>query len=113
MLFSVKELIIPYLKEIKKGVTNPKNKTLAGIIESNLDEIILPFSEHISAKISKLTPMELTVANLVKRGKATKEIADLLNLSPKTVDSHRENIREKLGIKNQKINLRNHLLSSQ
>jgi len=112
VLFSVKELIIPYLKEIRKSGPYPRHRMLLGIIESNLNEIISPFSERISAKISKFTPTEVTVANLVKRGKSTKEIAELLNLSPKTVDSHREHIRKKLGINNQKINLRTHLLST-
>ncbi|MFC2027719.1 LuxR C-terminal-related transcriptional regulator [Chloroflexota bacterium] len=112
VLFSVKELIVPYLEKIRKSESDPQNKILVDIIESNLDEIISPFAEHISAKLSSLTPTEITVANLVQQGKTTKEISDVLNLSPKTIDTHREHIRKKLGIKNREINLQSYLLSS-
>lgn len=112
VLFSVEELTMPYIKEMKNTRLSSRQKTLMDIMESNLKEIISPFSERISEKISKLTPMEIQVANLVKQGQATKEIADLLYLSTKTIDCHRENIRKKIGIKNKKINLRTYLLSS-
>jgi len=112
VLFSVNELIMPYMEELKKDEKGSRQETLMGILESNLKEIVSPFSERISTKISKFTPMEIQVANLVKQGKTTKEIAELLYLSPKTIDCHRENIRKKIGIKNKKINLRSHLLST-
>jgi len=112
VLFSVEELTMPYIKEMKNTRLSSRQKTFMDIMESNLKEIISPFSERISEKISKLTPTEIQVANLVKQGQATKEIADLLYLSTKTIDCHRENIRKKIGIKNKKINLRTYLLSS-
>lgn len=47
-----------------------------------------------------LSVREREVLQLVAEGHTTKEIARVLKLSPKTVDSHREHIMEKLGIRN-------------
>ncbi|MBN1817060.1 MAG: response regulator transcription factor [Sedimentisphaerales bacterium] len=47
-----------------------------------------------------LSSREMEVLQLVAEGRTTKEIAKTLNLSVKTVDSHREHIMEKLGIHN-------------
>ncbi|UCD33985.1 MAG: helix-turn-helix transcriptional regulator, partial [Desulfobacterales bacterium] len=41
------------------------------------------------------------------------EISDLINLSPRTIEFHRDNIRKKMGLENKKINLRSHLLTFQ
>jgi PAS domain S-box-containing protein len=112
VLLSAKELVSPYLEELRNTGLSIRQETLLGIALSNLDDIVSPFAGRLSAKILSLTPMELKVANLVKHGKTTKEIAELLYLSPKTIDCHRENIRKKIGIKNTKINLRTHLTSS-
>jgi len=46
-----------------------------------------------------LTPREREILQLVAEGKSSKEAANLLNLSVYTVDTHRANIMEKLGLK--------------
>jgi len=48
---------------------------------------------------SKLTSREREVLQLIAEGNRTKEIAKDLYISLKTVESHRRNIREKLGVK--------------
>lgn len=47
-----------------------------------------------------LTERELEVFTLLGRGQATRDIADHLHLSPKTVESHRESIKRKLRLEN-------------
>ncbi|MBT8387370.1 MAG: PAS domain S-box protein [Ignavibacteria bacterium] len=111
VLLNVKGMIDPYLNKLKKTKLNAMQRTYLGIIESNLNEIILPFVCGVSINVLNFTPTELQVANLVKQGKTTKEIAKIANLSPRTIEFHRDNIRKKIGIKNKKINLRTCLLS--
>jgi DNA-binding CsgD family transcriptional regulator len=65
----------------------------------------------LSPKYLGLTPTEIRVANLVKDRRTTREIAEFMNLSGKTIEFHRDSIRKKLGLKNTKVNLRTHLLS--
>ena len=111
MVSNVRELVFPYLAKLSKGKLPEKENAILSIIESNLKEIVSPFARRLSSKYLGLTPTEIQVANLIKQGQSTKEIAELSNLSSRTVEFHRDNIRTKLGIKNKKMNLRTHLLS--
>jgi DNA-binding NarL/FixJ family response regulator len=49
--------------------------------------------------ISQLSDREFDVYQLIGRGQSTKEVADQLHLSEKTVAVHREHIKKKLGLK--------------
>jgi PAS domain S-box-containing protein len=111
VLSNVKELISPYLDRLKISRLNTNQRTLVNILDSNLKNMTSPFISELSFKHYNLTPMEIRVANLVKEGRTNKEIAELLCLSKNTILFHRYNIRDKLGLKNKKINLRTHLLS--
>ncbi len=51
-----------------------------------------------SDPIAGLSNRELQVLTLIGRGKTTREIADVLNLSVKTVESHRQRIKKKLHL---------------
>jgi PAS domain S-box-containing protein len=113
VLFNVKELITPSLEKIKMSKLNEIQRSYVSVLESNLNDIISHFPQRLSSWYLRLTSTEIKVANLVKHGKTTKEIAEFLNLSSQTIDFHRKNIRRKIGIKNRKANLRTHLLSIQ
>ncbi|HOS97647.1 MAG TPA: helix-turn-helix transcriptional regulator, partial [Deltaproteobacteria bacterium] len=63
----------------------------------------------LSQQYLNFTPMEMRIADLIKQGKTTKEIAALLKVSPFAVSFHRSNIRKKCGLQNAKRNLRAYL----
>jgi PAS domain S-box-containing protein len=111
VLFNVKKLVMPYLDKLKNLRLDENQFAHVSIIESHLNDIISPFLRNLNTQYLSLTPREIQVASLVKEGKTTKEITELLNVSPTAVDFHRKNIRMKFGIKNKKANLRSFLLS--
>ena len=111
VLANVKELVSPFINKLKTSRLDDDQIACVDTIETNLSNIISPFLRNMSSQQYRLTPKEIQVANLVKEGRATKEIADMLNLSTSAIDFHRNNIRTRLGLKNKKINLRSYLLS--
>jgi DNA-binding NarL/FixJ family response regulator len=64
-----------------------------------LDDMSARKPRGSSSPIEKLSDREFEVFQLVGQGKSTRDIAQQLGLSPKTVDVHRANIKEKLGLK--------------
>jgi PAS domain S-box-containing protein len=111
VLLNVRELVEPYLGKLMDSGLTENQKIYGSIIKSNLNDIISPFLHRLSSRYLNLTPSEIQVANLIKQGRSSKEIAKSLNLSARTIKFHRENIRRKIGIRKSKANLRTHLIS--
>jgi PAS domain-containing protein/DNA-binding CsgD family transcriptional regulator len=108
---NVKELLAPYLERLKKTKLTDVQLAHVRVLETNLDNIVSPFLKTLHSRHLNLTPKEIRVASLIKEGRTTKEIAELLGMSVAAVDFHRNNIRKKLGLRNKKANLVSHLAS--
>ena len=113
VILNMEGLAAPLIEKLRMTRLSDKQTAYVDALESNMKEIISPLARSLSSKYLKLTPSEIQVANLVKQGNTSKEIANLLNLSTQTIDFHRKSIRKKLGINNKKASLRTHLLSIQ
>jgi len=111
VLSNVKELVLPYLERLVQSRLDARQRQWLDLARSRLTELTSPFMRNLSARYADLTPREIQVADSVRSGKATKEIAELLGISTQAVDFHRKNIRRKLGLSGRGTNLRSFLLS--
>jgi DNA-binding NarL/FixJ family response regulator len=57
-------------------------------------------SQPINDPMALLTDREFEIFQLIGKGHEVREISDALGVSPKTVETHRTNIKEKLKLKN-------------
>ena len=74
-------------------------------ISQNISDIILQEISEVKKDsevigVDRLTNRESEILQLIAEGNSTKRIAEVLFISPKTVESHRANIMEKLDIHN-------------
>ena len=72
------------------------------ITEAKITEAELTRSLNLSKKQlpSSVTGTEREIARFVAAGMSSKEIADHVNLAPRTVDNHRSSLRRKLEVRN-------------
>jgi PAS domain S-box-containing protein len=112
ILSNVKKLVVPYVEKLRKSRLSDEQASYVEILEDHLQDILSPFLRNLGTRHLNLTPKEVQVASLIREGKTSKEIAEVLGVSARAVDFHRDNIRIKLGIKNKKANLRSFLMST-
>ena len=101
---NVEKILMPILNTLASQLTPSQNKYLE-ILQTNLAEITSPFIGKLSLSYHSMTPAEIAICNMIRNGMRTKEIAGIRNVSEATINRHRENIRRKLKITNQDVNL--------
>jgi DNA-binding NarL/FixJ family response regulator len=78
---------------IRAYLTHPTQTAAPSSLQTEVE------APRLSEELQCLTPREIEVLTLVAEGLTNQEIADRLTLSIKTVQAHRANIMEKLGIR--------------
>jgi PAS domain S-box-containing protein len=104
-----RKIIYPYLEKIESSTLDDENRIYLSIVKANLDELLSPYVNPLSQHYLKFTPMEMRIADLIKQGKSTKEIAAMIKVSGFAISFHRSNIRKKCGLLKAKKNLRAYL----
>jgi PAS domain S-box-containing protein len=108
---NLNKVAMPYLQRAKEKAKDKATVEQLRLLEDCLASIFAPYAHHLASEFPRLTSTEIDVANFIVQGKRTKEIADVLNVTSKAIEVHRNNLRRKFGLTNQKAGLRTHLLS--
>lgn len=111
VVVNVKQLVLPYIAKLKEVRMTESQLTWLRLAETHLNDVIAPFLRHVTLNYPNTTAKEIQVATLVRDGMTNKDIADIMNISVSTVQVHRQNLRRKFGLRNNKKNLRTYLLS--
>ncbi|MGB8425506.1 MAG: PAS and helix-turn-helix domain-containing protein [Desulfobacterales bacterium] len=109
VLVNINELVRPHLARLMGRNLKRREKELLGVIEASLDDIVSPLARKLTVELARLSPAETRIANFIRQGRSTKEIADVMGLATCTIDFHRHNIRHKLGLRHKGINLATYL----
>jgi PAS domain S-box-containing protein len=109
IISNIKVSVMPYVERLDTISLKEDEKHYLSMIKSRLKEIASPFIKKLSSQFLSLTPNEIQIASMIREGKRSKDIAEIMNISLNTVHSYRYNIRIKTGLKNNKVNLRSYL----
>jgi PAS domain S-box-containing protein len=93
---NIGNLIQPYVNKLRNGNLDKQKQLCLDIIENHLREIVTPLLKNLGQ--FGLTTREVHVATMIRGGKTTKEISEILGVGISGIDFHRKNIRKKLGL---------------
>jgi DNA-binding NarL/FixJ family response regulator len=94
---SASERLLQGLKSVAKGDYYLDSSVSHAVVE-NLMKSPLKAAKITDADYATLTPREQEVMRLLAEGLSSKAVAEKLFISPKTVENHRANIMNKLGL---------------
>lgn len=104
----IEKELLPFLDSMKQ-FSPPELQTQIDVVADDLKTLMSQDVDEFQIRYARLTPREREICDLIKDGKSSKEISDLLNVSLPTVHKHRERIRRKLKIMNKDVNLNTYL----
>src|SRR5450759_716744 len=112
IVHNVEQLVEPTLDRLSRALRHQPERLEVEAVRVNLREIVGPFGERLAraeGTRQPLTRREAAVANFVRLGKTTDEIAETLHISRSAVSFHRANVRRKMGLSRGGPRLSTHL----
>jgi DNA-binding CsgD family transcriptional regulator/PAS domain-containing protein len=109
---NMEQLIEPTLDRLSRLLRHRPERLELEALRHTLREIVVPFAQRLTKERppgGPLTRREVEVANLVRLGKTSDEIAETLHISRSAVSFHRANIRRKYGLTRDAARLSTHL----
>jgi PAS domain S-box-containing protein len=107
---NLQRVTLPILERLSSRLDEPGRNYLQ-MLRNSLDDILSPHLTELQKQHPYLTAHEIDLCNLIKSGFTCKEIADMRGRSEQTILKQRKMIRKKLGLSDERINLRNYLSS--
>lgn len=88
--------VVEAIRKIIKGEIHVS----PSVADQVLHQIVNGPNNASTSPVDRLTDRELEVVQLIGRGLSSREIAESLKLSVKTIESHRAHVKEKLSLRN-------------
>lgn len=105
---NLEQMIFPLIHILKRRSGTAQEESFK-LLEENLGQLTDGFGLTISQQKWKLSTREIDVCHLIRNGLNTREIADLLCTSVRTIEHHRNHIRKKFGISKADVDLTHYL----
>ncbi len=97
--------VLPLIDHLKSMNLSASQAYLLETLEFNLKHINSVFHINVASRTKRLSAREVEICQLIRAGKASRQIADALGLKLQTVMVHRRHIRRKLGLRNKALRL--------
>lgn len=101
----------PLIRAFEQTDLEPETAAGLAFLRKCVSKLNDPFKSRFSILACRLSEQEIEVARRIREGKTSRKIAEEFGVSPRTIETHRDNLRRKLGIRHEKTNLRSLLLS--
>jgi len=101
----VRDQLLPALDKIRREPSAEVRGSYLNLVREQLIGLTSGQETELDAHLLKLSKTEIRICRFIQAGCTSKEICDALNLAFETVQTHRKNIRRKLGLRRGGINL--------
>ncbi len=104
MRVNLETLLAPVLTRLEKRLASEDAEVLRWV-HSLAADLTSPFIGNLRHAHPDLSPRELTICEMIKKGLSSKEMASILNVSEDTIKKQRKSVRRRLNIANTKVSL--------
>jgi PAS domain S-box-containing protein len=107
----IEKYLLPALERVKREPFEEMRQSYLDLIRGHLVGLTKGFSKELDGRFLRLTRSEMRICQYIQSGHSTKDISAAMHTSFETIQTHRKNIRKKLGLRGRTVGLYTFLTS--